>query len=265
MNKKENEDININDTASRKKGLMGVIENIMRKIPNGGMLFVSVFILAMYVFCLGMALLPGVYIFLKVQTFLAGDSEFIRAIGMAMSIGLGVFLFTFTLIFVVPLVNYPFISFVKPYRGPWFSLESIPWYVHNALLYLVRYTILDLITPSPLNLLFYKMMGMKCGKGVMINSSNISDACLIELGDYVVIGGSVSMMAHYGMKGYLIIDKLKIGKGSTIGLNAIILGGVTIGEKVTMAPGSVALPKTIIPDGAKYGLLVDQTKPNLKA
>ena len=97
-------------------------------------------------------------------------------------------------------------------------------------------------------------MGMKCGKGVMINSSNISDACLIELGDYVVIGGSVSMMAHYGMKGYLIIDKLKIGKGSTIGLNAIILGGVTIGEKVTMAPGSVALPKTIIPDGAKYGL-----------
>ena len=78
---------------------------------------------------------------------------------------------------------------------------------------------------------------------------NISDACLIELGDYVTIGGSASMMAHYGMSGYLIIDNLKIGKASSIGLNANILGGVTIGKNVTVAPGVSVLPKTIIEDG----------------
>ncbi|MBT7610994.1 MAG: hypothetical protein HN576_14625 [Bacteriovoracaceae bacterium] len=254
MKNKNNEEININDAASKKKGLFKIIENIMRKVPNGGMLFVSIFILALYVFCMGVALTPGILVFLKVQSLTSNSSEFIRALGMAMSIGLGLFLFSFTIIFVVPLVNYPFIPFVRSYRGPWFSLESIPWYIHNALIYLVRYTILDLITPSPLNILFYRMMGMKIGKGVMINTSNISDACLIELEDYAVIGGSASLMAHYGMKGYLIIDRLKIGRGSTIGLNAIIMGGVIIGEKVTMAPGSVALPKTIIPDETKFGL-----------
>ena len=217
MKNKNNEEININDAASKKKGLFKIIENIMRKVPNGGMLFVSIFILALYVFCMGVALTPGILVFLKVQSLTSNSSEFIRALGMAMSIGLGLFLFSFTIIFVVPLVNYPFIPFVRSYRGPWFSLESIPWYIHNALIYLVRYTILDLITPSPLNILFYRMMGMKIGKGVMINTSNISDACLIELEDYAVIGGSASLMAHYGMKGYLIIDRLKIGRGSTNG------------------------------------------------
>jgi hypothetical protein len=254
MKNKNDEEIYINDDRSKKSGLFGIVENMMRKIPNAGMLFVSVFILAMYVFCLGVALIPGTLIFLKVQSFTLDSPDFVKALGMAMSIGLGLFLFAFSLIFIVPLVNYPFIPFVRPYRGPWFSLESIPWYIHNALIYLVRYTILDLITPSPLSVIFYRMMGMKMGKGVMINTSNISDACLIELDDYVVIGGSASIMAHYGMKGYLIIDKLKIGRQSTIGLNAIIMGGVTIGENVTMAPGSVALPKTVISDGTKYGL-----------
>jgi hypothetical protein len=254
MKNKNNEEININDAASKKKGLWGIVENIFRKSPNSAMLFVSVFILVMYVFCVGVALTPGVFIYLKIQSFTADSSDLVKSIWIAMSMGLGLFLYAFTIIFIVPLVNYPFIPYVKAYRGPWFSLESIAWYIHNALLYLVRYTTLDLITPSPLSMLFYKMMGMKIGKGAMINTSNISDACLIELDDYVVIGGSASLMAHYGMKGYLIIDKLKIGRATTIGLNVIIMGGVTIGEKVTMAPGSVALPKTIIPDETKYGL-----------
>ena len=254
MKNKNNEDININDARSKKEGLFGFIENILRKIPNTGMLFVSIFILMMYVFCVGVAFTPGVFIYLKIQSYTADSSDLIKAMGIAISMGLGLFLYAFTIILIVPLVNYPFLPFVRSYRGPWFSLESVPWYIHNALLYLVRYTTLDLITPSPLSVLFYKMMGMKMGKGVMINTSNISDACLIELEDYVVIGGSASIMAHYGMKGYLIIDKLKIGRGTTIGLNAIIMGGVTIGDKVTMAPGSVALPKTIIPDETKYGL-----------
>jgi UDP-3-O-[3-hydroxymyristoyl] glucosamine N-acyltransferase len=154
----------------------------------------------------------------------------------------------------VPIFNLPAIPFVRSYRGAWFSVESIPWYYHNALTYLVRYTILDLITPSPLNLLFYKMMGMKIGKGVLINTTNISDPCLIILEDNVTIGGSVYMMAHYGMKGFLIIDKLHIKRGAMVGLAAKLLGGVTIGEKAVVAPNVVVYPKTTIKPGEKYGV-----------
>ncbi|MGZ3723044.1 MAG: hypothetical protein ACXVA9_08950, partial [Bdellovibrionales bacterium] len=159
------------------------------------------------------------------------------------------FIFGVSLIFVVPAMNFIMPFRVKPFRGPYYSLQAIPWFVHNGLTYMVRYMFLEFVTPSPLNILFYRMMGMKIGKGVVINSTNISDPSLITLGDYVTVGGSATIFAHYGQKGYLVISPVKVGKGTNIGLKASIMGGSTIGEDVMIKPHSAVLPKTTIPDG----------------
>jgi NDP-sugar pyrophosphorylase family protein len=156
-----------------------------------------------------------------------------------------------SIIFVVPAINKILPLKVKPHRTSWFSISVLPWYYHNALTYLVRYTFLEFITPTPLNKLFFQMMGMKVGKGTMINSTNISDPCLIELGDYVTIGGSATLIAHYGMKGMLIIDKLVIEDNVTIGLRAAVFGDVVIGKGATVKPNEVVLPKTRIPEYKK--------------
>ena len=95
------------------------------------------------------------------------------------------------------------------------------------------------------------MMGMKIGKGVHINTTNISDAGLIELGDHVTIGGSATLFAHYAMKGYLVVSNLKIEEGVTIGLKATIMGDVEIGKYATIAPHEVILPKSKIPECKK--------------
>ena len=102
--------------------------------------------------------------------------------------------------------------------------------------YLVRYTILDLITPSPIANLYLEAMGMRIGKGVVINTTNISDPTLITIEDHVTIGGSVTMMAHYGQKGVLCIAPVLIKKGSMVGLKASIFGGVIIDENVFIPP-----------------------------
>ena len=243
----------INSSSSTKKGTGGFIENVFRRFQNLGFIFFLVPIISVCVFCIGVALTPGFMLFQWAGPHLSETSFVLKAFLYGLCGG-GAFLgFILTLIFIVPLVNLPCIPFVKAYRGAWFSIESIPWFYHNALTYLVRYTVLDFITPTPLNILFFKMMGMKIGKGVMINSSNVSDPCLIRIGDYVTVGGSAYMMAHYGMKGFLIIDKLHIKRGAMIGLSAKILGGVTIGEKAVVAPNVAVLPKTVIKDGEKFG------------
>jgi acetyltransferase-like isoleucine patch superfamily enzyme len=140
---------------------------------------------------------------------------------------------------------------VKPFRGPYYSLTSVPWYIHNAYTYVVRYTFLEFVTPTPLNVLFYKMMGMKIGKGVHINTTNISDPALIELEDKVTIGGSATIIAHYASQGYLIVERVRIGKGTTIGIKATIMGDVEIGEGAIIAPHEVVYPKSRIPAGRK--------------
>ena len=91
------------------------------------------------------------------------------------------------------------------------------------------------------------MMGMKIGKGTIINSTNISDPCLIEIGDYVTIGGSAHIVAHYGMKGFLIIDRVKIEDRVTIGLKATIFGDTVIGKGALVKAGEVVMPKARIP------------------
>ena len=92
------------------------------------------------------------------------------------------------------------------------------------------------------------MMGMKVGKGVMINSTNISDPCLITLGNYVTIGGSATVFAHYAQKGYLIIAPTTIDDGANIGLKASVMGGVHVGKNVNVLPHACVLPKTVLPD-----------------
>lgn len=255
----EAEKSDINSSTSTKKGWGAFIENIFRRFQNVGFILFLLPIIFVFIFCIGVALTPGIMLFQWAGMHVSDYPFILKAFCYGLCGG-GAFIgFILTLIFIVPVMNLPCRPFVKSYRGAWFSIESIPWYYHNALTYLVRYTVLDFLTPSPLNILFFKMMGMKIGKGVMINSSNISDPCLIRIDDYVTIGGSAYMMAHYGMKGFLIIDKLHIKRGAMIGLSAKILGGVTIGEKAVVAPNVAVLPKTIIKDGEKFGITVSNS------
>lgn len=249
------ENLDINSQSSTKKGGWGAFENLFRKFQTVGYVLFLFPIAMIYVVCIAASLTPGLMLLQWVSEQVATQSLLFKGFAYGLSIGIGFVSFILVLIFIVPLFNLPFLPFVKKYRGAWFSVESVPWFYHNALTYLVRYTILDFITPSPLNILFFRMMGMKIGKGTMINTSNVSDPCLIILEDYVTIGGSAFILAHYGMKGFLIIDKLHIKRGAIIGLGAKMFGGVTVGEKATVLPNSAVLPKTIIKDGEKFGVL----------
>jgi acetyltransferase-like isoleucine patch superfamily enzyme len=65
----------------------------------------------------------------------------------------------------------------------------------------------------------------------------------------VTIGGSATLFAHYGQKGYLIISPVHIKKGATIGLKASIMGDVIIGENANIKAHSVVMPKSRIEDG----------------
>jgi acetyltransferase-like isoleucine patch superfamily enzyme len=74
---------------------------------------------------------------------------------------------------------------------------------------------------------------------------------MIEIEDKVTIGGSVHIIAHYASKGFLIVERVKIRKGATVGLKATIMGDVEIGEGAVIAPHEVILPKSRIPAGRK--------------
>lgn len=235
----------IHATKSKRKGLAGLFETFARNFKTLGFFLVLLPAFFGLIIPMGTALAPGIALFEWVYHNVQELPLIWRSLSLGAALSAGYFLYGLTLIFIIPVLNFPLISLVKRQRSTWYSVSVIPWYYHNALTYLARYTFLEFITPTPLNTLFYKMMGMKIGKGTMINTTNISDPCLIEIGDYVTIGGSATLMAHYGMKGFLIVDKLVIEDGATIGLKASLFGNVVIKKGAVVAPHEAVLPKTI--------------------
>jgi acetyltransferase-like isoleucine patch superfamily enzyme len=238
---------------SDQKGLVGLYEMGIRRFKTLGSLSLFVPFYCLAALCLGLALLPGVTLYHWSNDSLQSYPMLLRNLGLGVSLAIGFILFGFSLLFILPTLNFLLRTSPKPWKGPYYSSQTIPWGIHNALTYVMRYTFLEYLTPTPFNILFYKMMGMKIGKNVQINTTHISDPCLIEMEDHVTIGGSATIIAHYAQGGILILAPVKIKRGATVGLKATILGGVEIGEKAKILPNSFVLPKTKIPAGETWG------------
>ena len=239
----------VNTTTSDLPGMGGWAESFLRRFSNFGFAFFLLPLMLVCCFCVGAAAAPGLWLMDYVSAATADWLAPWHYLALGCALSTGYLMYGLLLIFIVPAFNFLMPIKPKPFRGPWYSLGAIPWYIHNALTYVVRYTFLEFLTPTPMNILFYRMMGMKIGKGVVINSTAISDPCMITLEDYVTVGGSATIFAHYGQKGYLIIAPVTIGKGTNIGLKASVMGGAKVGAGVTIKPHICVLPKTVIPDG----------------
>ena len=247
---KQREDID--PQGSARHGFLGWYEKRLRQFKTPVLIVTLLLFYVILATILGLAVTPAVWVVSSLfdwsQSFSGFASYWIRGAAVV----LGYLTFGFAAILVVPVPNRFILLFLKPYRGPYYSLDVIWWYLHNILLYSVRYSFLEWVTPTPFNLYFYRMMGMKIGKRSDVNTTNISDAGLITMEDGVTIGGSATIIAHYAVQGYLIVQPVVIRKNVTIGLRAMILGGVEIGEGAKVLPNSVVLPKTVIPAGETW-------------
>ncbi|MBN8539330.1 MAG: hypothetical protein J0L82_03005 [Deltaproteobacteria bacterium] len=245
--------------ASQRGGLAGAFETLMRRFKT--LLHIALIVPLYLVGCaiIGLAVAPGVLLVALAsrlnQPIDGALGLFLQAWLVGAAIVAAIFLSGFLLVLILPLTNFVLLwgGKLKPWRGPYYSLEAIRWYIHNGITYVLRYTLLEFFTPSPIAVLFYRLMGMKIGRGTVINSTALSDPSLVSIGEKVTIGGSVTIVAHYGQAGFLILAPVVIGDGATIGLRASIMGGAKIGSNARVMAHSVVLPKAEIPEGEIWG------------
>ncbi|MEK6627102.1 MAG: hypothetical protein AABY53_00610 [Bdellovibrionota bacterium] len=245
--------LNVETTESNHNGFTGVFEKLLRRFKVAMYIILMIPIYILGCFIIGICLAPGIALFRMVSEVAVLQPIWIQNILYGLSIAAGFFIYGACVVFVAPLINLLIGRRLKAFKGPYYSVETFKWFLHNGLTYLVRYSFLEFITPSPLAILFYQMMGMKIGSGVHINSTWLSDPSLIEIGDKTTIGGSAAIVAHYAQGGMLVIAPVKIGSSCTIGIKATIMGGVTIGDGAKILPHTVLLPKTVVPAGETWG------------
>ena len=201
---------------------------------------------------LGIALYPSLLFIFWVWAKVASLTIPLKIFILSLSLVFAYFLFGVILIFVVS-----FFHAILPIRQregefPISSPEILKWMFVNALFLAVKVTFMDFILLTPFCPFFYQMMGAKIGANVQINSKNVADIALLEIGDNAVIGGNATVICHSFEKNGLHLKKVKIGRGVIIGLNSVIFPGAEIGEKAVIAAGAIVPKGTKIEAGAVY-------------
>lgn len=231
----------------------GAIDRFIRRFSAVSYALAVLSLYAIGASALGVALAPALWLVRRWAPGLWQSGGAPQAFALAVLIACALFVWGFALLIVVPVYNFVLPTRLRPFHGGYFTAAAVPWYLHNGLFYLVRFTFLPFVTLTPFGILFLRAMGMRMGKRPRITTEFISDPCMITLGDDVTIGGSAHVFCHYGGAGHLVIAPVVIGSRATIGLKATVMGDVMIGEDATLLPHSVLLPGTRVGAGERWG------------
>jgi hypothetical protein len=239
--------------SSRNPPPTGLVDRFVRRFSalSYGIAVLVIYAIAASAF--GVALMPALWMIRRwgAPLWASGGAPELVLLGLLTAASL--FVFGFALLVVVPLYNLVLPTRLRPFRGGYFTAAAIPWYLHNGLFYIVRFTFLPFVTLTPFGVLFLRAMGMRMGRRPRITTEFFSDLSMITLGDDVTIGGSAHLFCHYGGGGHLVIAPIVIGNRATIGQEATVMGNVVVGDGATILASTVLLPGTRVGAGERWG------------
>tara|TARA_B100002052_G_C15794989_1_gene558198 strand:+ start:175 stop:897 length:723 start_codon:yes stop_codon:yes gene_type:complete len=212
-------------------------------------MFLSILVLPFGFLIWGIAAIPGIWMFQEVSD--VGD-PLTRLFAQGAAIGIGLLAWC-----IVDLIILGFFGLILRPRtssaqAPTQSWLTIRW-GFMSLFHRLALPSLQWMIPSFVGNTYYSMMGMKIGKGAQLNSPNINDAYMIEIGGKTVIGGGAAINGHLFEKDGIHLSKVIIGSNCVIGSGAFISPGCIIGDRAVIASRAV-LPKfTNVPPGEIWG------------
>ena len=229
------------------------LDRLLRRFSRVAYTLAVLLMYALASTALGLALAPALWTWTWLQGHAVGLPSILPWVVGGFAAALSFFVFGLSLLVVIPLYNWVLPTRITPFKGGYYTLAALPWFLHNGLFYLVRFTFLPFVTLTPFGVWFLKAMGMKIGRHAFINTEYISDPQLITIGEDAALGGSVRIFAHYGGGGNFVIAPVTVGKRATLGLACCVMGDVVIGDDATILPESVVLPGSRVGAGETWG------------
>ena len=197
---------------------------------------------------LGLAAWPGVRLFLWAQALPLGARG--HALALALALGGAYFAFGLSLLVLLPAARWVTFAQGTPVGTySYLSWAGYRWASYNALTLFLRFSFVNWIRLTPLLPVYHRLMGMRIGARVQINTAVVADQNLISIGDDTVIGGDVTLVAHVAERGRLTAAPVVIGRQVTVGLMAVIFPGCVIGDGAIIAAGSVLSKNTKVGPG----------------
>jgi acetyltransferase-like isoleucine patch superfamily enzyme len=219
---------------------------MMKRALDLGLRLASFLYLVFQFLVVGMALLPAV---LFVKVFWFSGSPLL----LAFAFGIGYLIFGLAYLVLVILIRHLIRFESREGDYPFVSSYAIRWAFVGSLVGLAKILILDHIKGMPVLNTFYRLMGARIGRNVLINTCNIFDFDLIEIGDNAFVGGDAVIIGHVGERGLLRIRPVRIGPRCTVGQSSIVFPGATMEEGSVLGALSLLPKGKTLPAGTVWG------------
>jgi non-ribosomal peptide synthetase-like protein len=218
----------------------------MKHLLDLGLRFASFLYLVFQFLVVGAALLPAV---LFVKLFWNSGSPLL----LAFAFGIGYLIFGLSYLALVVLIRQILLFRSREGDYPFVSAYAIRWAFLGSLTGLAKILILNHIKGMPILNTFYRVMGARIGRNVLINSSNLFDFDLIEIGDNAFIGGDAVIIGHVGEGGVLRIRPVRIGARCTVGQSSVVFPGATMEDGSVLGALSLLPKGKTLPAGTVWG------------
>ena len=212
-------------------------------------MFLSVLVLPFGFLIWGVSAIPVIWMFQEVSEI---TDPLTRLFAQGAAIGIGLLAWCIVDLLILGFFGLILRPRTSSAQAPTQSWLTLRW-GFMSLFHRLALPSLQWMVPSFVGNIYYSMMGMKIRNGAQINSPNINDAYMIEVGSKTVIGGGAAINGHLFEKDGIHLAKVIIGSNCVIGSGSFIAPGCIIGDRAVIASRAV-LPKfTIIPQGEIWG------------
>ena len=207
----------------------------------------SLFVYAFYCLVFAIAAIPSVFLVHRGMQVLANSFLTLFIFTVICFLAFYVFLVVSSIVvgFVERLLTLGF----KPGAYPPGSPVFFRWLIYSGLhLWLVN-LVLPFLRGNNWIKIYLRVAGAKIGKETFVNTKDIYDPYLLEIGSEVLIGGEAFLNCHLFEHGHLNLDKIIIGDGATIGANAYLTPGTQVGKRSAVGMYTFLRRNTEVSDG----------------
>ena len=119
-------------------------------------------------------------------------------------------------------------TFVEMVAAPWFAVAA---------------------SGTPALAVWLRSLGTKIGRGVWCESYWLPEADLVELSDGSTVNRGCVVQTHLFHDRIMVLDRVRLEPGATLGPHSVILPAATIGTNATVGPVSLVLRGEYVPAG----------------
>jgi non-ribosomal peptide synthetase-like protein len=154
---------------------------------------------------------------------------------------------------VVAGVKWIFMGVYKPLMKPMWS-----WWAMRTEAIAVLYwglggkVLLEHLTGTPFLPWFLRLFGAKFGKGVVMNTTDITEFDCVEVGDFCTINAQSALQTHLYEDRVMKVGRVRLEAGVYVGGNATVLYDSNIGRYARLMPLTVVMKGESIPPHSEW-------------